>query len=349
MVIQQREYPADRLGRALASLRVSVTDRCNIRCRYCMPEKDYVWLPRESILTFEEINQLVAAFTSLGVTRVRITGGEPLLRQDLPELISLLSRNRQLEDIAMTTNGIMLSKYAQELKKAGLSRVTVSLDTLTPGRFVAFTRSARHADVLDGIDVLAKTGFHNSKLNTVVIRGVNDDELTALLAFGIEHGLEVRFIEYMDVGGATRWTMDQVVPRAEILSRISEHFGAVKPTGSRQIAGGGPADRYALPDGTTFGIIASTTEPFCGSCDRSRITADGMWYRCLYAESGIDLKSPLRDGATVSELVELIREGWLARSDQGAIERLAVTDRRALYEIEGLRSDPHREMHTRGG
>ena len=349
MVIQQREYPADRLGRALASLRVSVTDRCNIRCRYCMPEKDYVWLPRESILTFEEINQLVAAFTSLGVTRVRITGGEPLLRQDLPELISLLSRNRQLEDIAMTTNGIMLSKYAQELKKAGLSRVTVSLDTLTPGRFVAFTRSARHADVLDGIDVLAKTGFHNSKLNTVVIRGVNDDELTALLAFGIEHGLEVRFIEYMDVGGATRWTMDQVVPRAEILSRISEHFGAVKPTGSRQISGGGPADRYALPDGTTFGIIASTTEPFCGSCDRSRITADGMWYRCLYAESGIDLKSPLRDGATVSELVELIREGWLARSDQGAIERLAVTDRRALYEIEGLRSDPHREMHTRGG
>jgi cyclic pyranopterin phosphate synthase len=349
MAIPQREYPADRLGRALASLRVSVTDRCNIRCRYCMPENDYVWLPRESILTFEEVDQLVAAFTSLGVTRVRITGGEPLLRHDLPQLISLLSGNGLLEDIAITTNGIMLAKYAQELKEAGLSRVTVSLDTLIPERFVEFTRSGRHADVLEGIDLLARLGFQHSKLNTVVIRGVNDDELTDLLAFGIEHGLEVRFIEYMDVGGATRWSMDQVVPRLEILTRISDRFGDVKPNASQQVAGGGPADLYELPDGTTFGIIASTTQPFCGSCDRSRITADGVWYRCLYAESGIDLKGPLRSGAPVSDLVELIRDGWLARSDQGAIERLALKDRHALYEIEGLRSDPHREMHTRGG
>jgi cyclic pyranopterin phosphate synthase len=349
MIVPKSEFPADRLGRALASLRVSVTDRCNIRCRYCMPEDDYVWLPRESILTFEEISQLAAAFASLGVTRVRMTGGEPLLRQDLPDLIALLSANEQLQDIAITTNGIMLTRYAQELKKAGLSRVTVSLDTLRPDRFVSFTRSARHGEVLAGIDLLGQLGFEHSKINTVVIRGVNDDELTDLLAFGRKHAVEVRFIEYMDVGGATRWTWDEVVPRSEILSHISERYGTVKPIGSRQAPERGPADRYELPDGTTFGIIASTTEPFCESCDRSRITADGMWYRCLYAESGIDLKAPLRAGASVSEIAGVIREGWLARSDRGAVERLAVQNRRALYEIEGLRSDPHREMHTRGG
>ncbi len=314
-----------------------------------MPEDEYVWLPRASILTFEEINQLVAAFATLGVTRVRITGGEPLLRHDLPQLVTLLSANGQLDDIAITTNGIMLTRFGQELKAAGLSRVTVSLDTLRPDRFVEFTRSGRHADVLAGIDLLGQLGFRDTKINTVVIRGVNDDELVDLLAFGRERNVEVRFIEYMDVGGATRWSMEEVVPRSEMLSLISGHYGTVEPVASSPVAGRAPADRYALPDGTTFGIIASTTEPFCSACDRSRITADGMWYRCLYAESGIDLKGPVRGGATPEELADLIRNGWSERSDRGAVERLAVQNRGALYGLRSLRSDPHREMHTRGG
>jgi cyclic pyranopterin phosphate synthase len=314
-----------------------------------MPEDHYVWLPRQSILAFEEINQIVGAFASLGVTRVRITGGEPLLRHDLPDLVSLLSQNVQIEDIAVTTNGIMLARFAELLKSAGLTRVTVSLDTLKPDRFVDFTRSGRHQDVLEGIDSLARLGFRRSKLNTVVIRGLNDDELIDLLEFGRESGVEVRFIEYMDVGGATRWSSDDVVPRSEMLARISDHYGTLTPIRAGEAANRAPADRFELPDGTSFGIIASTTEPFCGSCDRSRITADGMWYRCLYAESGIDLKSPLREGASDTELAELIRRSWSERSDRGAAERLAVHNRGVLYGLDGLRTDPHKEMHTRGG
>jgi cyclic pyranopterin phosphate synthase len=284
-----------------------------------MPEDHYVWLPRQSILAFEEINQIVGAFASLGVTRVRITGGEPLLRHDLPDLVSLLSHDVRIEDIAVTTNGIMLARFAELLKSAGLTRVTVSLDTLKPDRFVDFTRSGRHQDVLEGIE------------------------------FGRERRVEVRFIEYMDVGGATRWSSDEVVPRSEMLARISDHYGTLTPIRAGAAANRAPADRFELPDGTTFGIIASTTEPFCGFCDRSRITADGMWYRCLYAESGIDLKSPLREGASDTELAELIRRSWSERSDRGAADRLAVHNRGVLYGLDGLRTDPHREMHTRGG
>jgi len=340
--------PVDALGRPLGSLRISVTDRCNLRCRYCMPEEDYVWLPRESILTFEEISRLGQIFTGLGVTKVRLTGGEPLLRHDLAELVRLLSANDAVRDLALTTNGLLLARYAGDLREAGLHRVTVSLDTLRPERMLEFARSARHADVLEGIGAARAAGFGRIKINCVVIRGYNDDELIDLIEFGRSHDAEIRFIEYMDVGGATRWSMDQVVSQREIIGRLSARYGAIEPLVEPE-APAAPAERFALPDGTGFGIIASTTAPFCRSCDRSRLTADGTWFLCLYASGGIDLREPLRMGASDAELEALVRGHWEARTDRGAEERAAVPDRSALYRLEGLRADPHREMHTRGG
>ncbi len=337
----------DTLDRPLGSLRISVTDRCNLRCRYCMPEEEYVWLPRASILSFEEMVRVAALFTGLGVDRVRITGGEPLLRHDLPRLVSMLRANPALRDLAMTTNAVLLRRHAAALHTAGLDRLTISLDTLRPDRFAAFAGRARHHDVIDGIAAAADVGFTGTKLNSVVVRGVNDDEIEDLLAFGRAHQLEVRFIEYMDVGGATHWSLDQVVSRDEILSRIERAFGPAQaePLDNHRA----PADRFRLADGTAFGIIASTTAPFCRDCDRSRVTADGVWFLCLYATTGVDLKQMLRAGASDAELLDAIQSTWTARVDRGAEERLGVADRGPLYQVTGLRQDPHREMHTRGG
>jgi cyclic pyranopterin phosphate synthase len=335
----------DQLERPLGSLRVSVTDRCNLRCHYCMPEQEYVWLPKQSILTFEEITRLVGIFASLGVDKVRLTGGEPLLRHDLPALTGMISRISGIRDLAMTTNGVLLSKQAAALRQAGLGRITVSLDTLRPERMRELARTDRHADVLAGIDAARAAGFRGLKLNTVVIRGVNDDELVDLVEFGRNHEAEVRFIEYMDVGGATDWSAEQVVSRREMLETLTRHYGPISPVP----AANAPAERFRLPDGATFGIIASTTAPFCRSCDRSRLTADGTWFLCLYAERGIDLREPVRAGASDRELTELVRETWRGRTDRGAEQRLGLAERTPLYQVEGLRADPHREMHTRGG
>src|SRR3989449_6308895 len=339
----------DTFERPLASLRLSVTDRCNLRCRYCMPEDEYVWLPRTAILTFEEIERLVGVFARLGVHKVRLTGGEPLLRHDLPTLVAMIARNPRIRDLALTTNGLLLGKHAAELRTAGLQRVTVSLDTLRPERMLAFAKSARHADVLEGIVAAHEAGFARLKLNAVVIRGFNDDELPDLIEFARAHHAEVRFIEYMDVGGATRWSPDQVVSQQEMLDVLAQRYGAIEPVRPVGDDGRAPAERFRLADGTTFGIIASVTAPVCRTCDRSRITADGTWLLCLYAARGIDLREPLRRGAPDAELVSLIRETWQGRSDRGAEERLGVADRSALYRIDSLRADPHREMHTRGG
>jgi cyclic pyranopterin phosphate synthase len=338
----------DRLHRPLRSLRISVTDRCNLRCRYCMPEDEYVWLPRESILTFEEIARLARVFAGLGVTKIRLTGGEPLLRHGLPELIRLLKGDARLTDIALTTNGLLLAKNADALKAAGLDRVTVSLDTLHPERMEAFAKSDRHRSVLQGIDAARRVGFQRIKVNAVVIRGFNDDEVPELIAFGQLHGLEVRFIEYMDVGGATRWSAEQVVSRDEILAQVAARFGTVTADPDRAFPSA-PAERYRLPDGTPFGIIASTTAPFCGSCDRSRLTADGTWFLCLYAEQGLDLREALRAGADDTRLAALARDAWTGRVDRGAEDRLHVVHRAPLMPRAALRKDPHREMHTRGG
>jgi cyclic pyranopterin phosphate synthase len=335
----------DQFGRPLRSLRISVTDRCNMRCRYCMPEQEYIWLPRESILSFEEIDRLTGIFASLGVDKVRLTGGEPLLRHELPALVALLSRHPELRDVALTTNGILLARYGAELKAAGLGRVTVSLDTLRPERMLEFARSPRHADVLEGIAAARSAGF-GLKLNVVVIRGYNDDELENLIDFGRSQGAEVRFIEYMDVGGATDWSMSQVVSQREILDRLSRRYGSVEPLAKSDVA---PAERFSFADGTVFGVIASTTAPFCRSCDRARLTADGTWLLCLYGEKGLDLKEALRLGCSDDEIARLISAAWSVRDDRGAELRVGASERGALYQLESLRADPHREMHTRGG
>jgi GTP 3',8-cyclase len=376
----------DLLGRPLESLRVSVTDRCNLRCVYCMPEKDYVWLPREELLTFEELTRLVGVFTDLGVDRLRLTGGEPLLRQHLHRLVKMLAANSRIRDLALTTNGVLLADQAAALKNAGLHRVTLSLDTLRPERFLAMSQRDEHARVLAGFAAAQNAGFTGTKLDAVIVRGVNDDELAELIEFGRAHAAEVRFIEYMDVGGATQWTGAKVFSRDEMLARLEARYGKITPVIEESSA---PASRFTLPDGTVFGIIASTTAPFCQSCNRSRVTADGMWFRCLYATTGTDLRKILRassssgaaqvpgngslgkiDAAQVpgshgecgekkgslgkladddTQLARVIEDAWRGREDRGAELRHAERFRGAFIPLDELRRNPHLEMHTRGG
>lgn len=336
----------DRFGRPLRSLRISVTDRCNLRCQYCMPEPEYVWLPREDLLDFEEIGILADAFTAEGVDRVRLTGGEPLLRRNLTILIEALASRPAIKDLALTTNGVLLKAHAAALRAAGLHRITVSLDTLKRDRFRALTGSSDFEAVIAGIHAAADAGFAPLKIDTVVIRGTNEDELIELLEFGRTVDAEVRFIEYMDVGGATRWSPSMVVSRAEILETIGGHYGGVISLDESSSA---PAERFLLPDGRTFGIIASTTAPFCATCDRARLTADGMWLLCLYASGGTDLRRPLRAGATPDELRQLIRAVWSLRADRGAEERLGMDRQTTLVPLRTLKKEPHLEMHTRGG
>jgi cyclic pyranopterin phosphate synthase len=246
----------------------------------------------------------------------------------------------------MTSNGVLLADQIDALADAGLRRVTVSLDTLHADRFKTLTRFDELSRVHDGIAAAHRVLGRDLKIDTVVIRGVNDDELVDLIEYGKSVGGEVRFIEYMDVGGATRWSPDRVVSRLEMLARLAARYGKIAPIVEESSA---PADRYALEDGTTFGIISSTTEPFCRSCDRSRLTADGMWYLCLYATQGIDLRAPLRAGATASDLTSLVKAGWTGRTDRGAEQRLELGERRAFVPVNSLKKDPHLEMHTRGG
>ncbi len=340
--------PTDSFGRPMRNLRLSVTDRCNLRCQYCMPEAEYVWLPREDLLTFEEICRLVDVFTDLGVEKLRLTGGEPLLRKDLPVLVSLLTLNTHIKDLAITTNGVQLAGQASALFKAGLDRVTVSLDTLRRERFQAMNNRDYLDEVQEGIRAVKDAGFKSLKIDTVVIRGTNADELADLIEYGKEVGAEVRFIEYMDVGGATKWSMEQVFSRSEILQSLEQRYGSVERLTKGQDPSA-PAERYALSDGTVFGIISSTTHPFCQSCDRSRLTADGQWYLCLYSPQGIDLRRPLRQNASEEELRSIMESNWSRRNDRGAEERLGIAARTPLVEADRLRQNPHLEMHTRGG
>ena len=339
----------DSWGRPLRSLRISVTDRCNLRCQYCMPEENYVWLPRENLLTFEEIALLTDMFSDQGIDRVRITGGEPLLRNNVAGLIRMLRQNPRIQDIAMTTNGVLLSEQAQALFDAGLHRVTVSLDTLKPERFKALTRRDTLDQVFEGIASVGRVGFTGLKLDTVAMKGYNEDEIIPLLEYGKQVKGEVRFIEYMDVGGANDWSADKVLSRKEILKAVSEYYGAAEPVEEVSSA---PAQRFRLPDDTTFGIISSTTMPFCSTCDRSRLTADGMWYLCLYAKTGLDLRKPLRMGRSREDILSIIQSVWEARKDRGAEERKEleqVSGRGRYIDIDRLRKDPHLEMHARGG
>ena len=328
----------DRFGRPLRSLRISVTDRCNLRCQYCMPEQDYVWLPRESLLSFEETAAVVDAFAPLGVNRVRITGGEPLLRRDL----------HGAHRVARGQAGDRGPRADDQRRPPRVARIRPAFSRpasnhrqprypRSRARFVSLARTDDLGRVQAGIDAAAAAGFDSLKLDTVVIRDVNDDELVPLLEYARGVGAELRFIEYMDVGGATRWTRSSVVSRREILSRLEAHYGAVLAVDEETSA---PADRFVLPDGTTFGIISSTTEPFCASCDRSRLTADGVWLLCLYAAAGTDLRRPIRAGATREDLQRLIQAVWSVRADRGAEERLGTDRETTLIPVRSSKKTP---------
>lgn len=338
----------DRLQRPLGAVRISVTDRCNLRCRYCMPEDEYAWLPRASLLSFEEIARLARILVRLGVDKIRLTGGEPLLRRDLDQLVALVRPIAGVREVALTTNALLLGGMAEGLKRSGLDRITVSLDTLRPERMAVFAKSTHHGDVIAGIDAAIAAGFTGLKINSVVVRGFNDDEIVALAAFARARGIEPRFIEYMDVGGATRWRREDVVSRGEIVAALEHEFGPSTPV-PRARDSPAPAEQFRFADGMVAGVIASTTAPFCRDCDRARVTADGTMFLCLYADQGIDLRGPLRAGASDDDLVALITTAWAGRADRGAEARLAVHDRGVLVPLQGLRDDPRREMHVRGG
>ncbi len=332
--------------RPLRNLRLSVTDRCNLRCGYCMPEESYTWLQRADLLSFEESTALVGELVPHGLERVRLTGGEPLLRRDIDQLVRSLCSLPGLREVALTTNALRLPELAADLRRAGLARLTVSLDTLRPDRFLELTRRAELPAALRGLEAAAAAGFTGTKLNVVVMRETNDDELLDMLDFARERDLEVRFIEYMDVGGATRWNMERVVPATEILERIGAARGGVAPEDSKRTAA--PADRFRTGDGQRFGVIASTTRPFCGSCDRARLTADGQFISCLYARAGTPL-APLLRGHGARAAADRVVELWSGRTDRGAEDRAGLSAREALAGPGELRETPHLEMHTRGG
>jgi len=342
----------DRHGRPLRSLRLSVTDRCNLRCRYCMPEVNYQWLPRPDLLTFEELTEVASSFLPLGVNRIRLTGGEPLLRQDLDQLIRMLAALPGLEDLALTTNGVLLADQAQALRDAGLHRITVSLDTLQAEKYQALSRVDGLAKTLAGIQAAQAAGFRRIKLDMVVLAGTNEDELLDMLAFAADHDCEARFIEYMDVGGATRWQSEEVYSRDQILECIREAHGEVHQVQEGEADSPGiaaPARRYRTASGQLFGIIASTTQPFCGDCDRSRVTADGHWFDCLYAAKGVDLRQLVRAGDPSVSLEEVLRGHWQSRDARGAEKRLELAKRGPQFDLDTLLSDPRLEMHTKGG
>jgi len=347
--LRQRQIIVDQHGRAMGDLRISVTDRCNLRCCYCMPEEHYTWLPKAEILTFDEIARLVDLFAELGTTKIRLTGGEPLLRPDLHRLVKLIARRPAIHDLALTTNGTRLGEQLDQLRGAGLRRITVSLDTLRPDRFRALSRRDGHEKVIEALRAVSRAGFHDTKIDTVVIRGVNDDELADLIEFGKTVSAEVRFIEYMDVGGATHWSLEKVLSRAEMLAALAARYGRITPLPREGEGASAPAARFRLADGTTFGIISSTTQPFCSSCNRGRLTADGTWYLCLYALRGVNLRDVLRRGDSDQQMLELIRRTWQGRADRGAEGRLAARNRGPLVSLSVLKQDPRLEMHTRGG
>lgn len=324
MAKRHLETVRDRAGRALRELRVSVTDRCNFRCPYCMPREafggEHRFLPRKSILSFEEITRVVSVFQGLGVRKVRLTGGEPLLRTELPSLVRRLGSVPELE-LALTTNGSLLERLAEELADAGLSRITVSLDSLDDTVFRAMSDTELPVDtVLRGIDAAVRAGLTPVKVNTVVRRGVNDADVLDLAGHFHGTGITVRFIEYMDVGTTNGWRRSDVVTAREIVDRID----AVLPLEPLDTIPSGVARRYRYRDGGgEIGVIASVTEPFCGTCTRARISADGHLYTCLFATRGTDLRPILRSGAPDSALEELITNIWATRSDRYSEKRFA--------------------------
>jgi cyclic pyranopterin phosphate synthase len=333
----------DRFGRALRDLRISVTDRCNFRCPYCMPAevfgRDFAFLPKELVLSFEEIERLARVFVGLGVGKLRITGGEPLVRRDLPVLIASLASLRTPDgapvDLTLTTNGSALRPLARPLAEAGLARITVSLDSLDDAVFGAMNGvDFPVSKVLDGIAAARAAGLAPIKVNTVVRRGMNESSVLPLARWAREEGLILWFIEYMDVGHSNGWRLDDVVPAEEILALIDADMplGPVAAQYRGEVAG-----RYAYRDGAgELGVIASVTRPFCGDCTRARLSAEGSLYTCLFAVGGTDLKGPLRAGASDAELADLVRSVWADRADRYSELRSPATERLPNVEMFAL-------------
>lgn len=325
---QPTDEPLDRLGRPVRDLRLSVTDRCNFRCTYCMPREvfgpGYAFVPRAELLTYEELTRIVRVFAGLGVTKVRLTGGEPLLRRGLDDLVRMIDAVPGVEDIAMTTNGSLLAPRAARLRAAGLRRVTVSLDSVDPATFTRMSDSrVPLSAVLAGIAAAREAGLGPVKLNAVVRRGVNDDGLLDLVEFARTGGHLLRFIEYMDVGTANGWERAEVVPTAEVVDRI----GAVYPVEPVAAARAGEvARRWRFTDGGgEIGVISSVTEPFCTDCSRARVTATGELFTCLFAARGRDLRSLLRSGVGEEELRAVVGGVWAKRTDRYSQLRSAAT------------------------
>ena len=341
------ESPVDLLGRSLRDLRVSVTDRCNFRCTYCMPAEifgdKYEFLPREEILSFEEIERLVRLFSDLGTIKLRITGGEPLLRADLPGLIRRVASVPGVADLALTTNATLLPRQAADLQAAGLQRVTVSLDSLDEAVFAAMNGDKLSvARVLEGIEAAERAGLGPIKINCVVQKGVNDHTLVDLARHFKGTGHIVRFIEFMDVGTRNEWDLTQVLPAREIVERISSELSLEPIVANYQ---GEVAKRWRYRDGGgEIGVIASVTQPFCGECTRARLTTDGRLVTCLFASDGTDLRGPMRDGASDPELRELIARVWRDRRDRYSEER------DELLQVGGPKKARNRiEMYQVGG
>jgi len=316
--VRKEQEWLDRYGRPLTDLRISVTDRCNFRCRYCMPEEvfgaDYPFLDGGSLLSFSEINRLVRLFTELGVDKLRITGGEPLLRPRLPSLIAELRNIGAVRDIALTTNGSLLAALARDLKAAGLDRVTVSLDSLDEERFGRMNgRGFPVSTVLEGIEKAVDAGL-GVKINMVVQRGVNDEDIVPMARYFKEKKIELRFIEFMDVGNTNGWRMDSVVPSRDVIARLRQEM-PLEPAAKVRYGEVAEAYRY-LDDGTKVGFISSVTQAFCSSCTRARLSADGKLYTCLFSGSGTDLRGPMRGGSGDEELLALIGRVWREREDR---------------------------------
>ncbi|MCT6924161.1 GTP 3',8-cyclase MoaA [Metasolibacillus sp.] len=317
----------DKLNRPLRDLRISVTDRCNFRCQYCMPAEifgpDYAFLPSDKILSFEEIERVVKIFVALGVKKVRITGGEPLLRRDLPTLIERLHQIQGVEDIALTTNGTLLKKYAQALAQAGLSRVSVSLDSLDEQRFAEMNgQRGKVVTVLEGIEKAVEAGLA-VKINMVVQKGKNEQDIAEMARFFKEKQHILRFIEYMDVGNSNGWRLDDVVSKKEILTQVQE-FSPLQPVEPNYI--GEVATRYQYEDGQgEIGVISSVTDSFCSTCSRARISAEGTLYTCLFATTGVNLRELLRSDADDTVITEKIASVWEQRTDRYSDERTEQT------------------------
>jgi cyclic pyranopterin phosphate synthase len=332
---------ADQYGRVATDLRVSLTDRCNLRCTYCMPAEGMVWLPKPDLLSDDEVTRLVAvAVTRLGIREVRFTGGEPLLRPGLVDIVAATAALRPRPQMSLTTNGIGLTRLAGPLADAGLDRVNVSLDTLDADRFAALARRRRLDDTLAGITAADAAGLRPVKLNTVLMRGVNDDEPAALLAFALDHGYQLRFIEQMPLDAGHTWRRENMVTGAEILARLRERF-TLRPDPAER--GGAPAetwlvDGYVDRDGrpARVGVIASVTAPFCRACDRTRLTADGAIRTCLFSQEETSLRDALRGGGSDDELAEMWRKAmWGKAAGHGIDDPTFLQPTRPMSAIGG--------------